>query len=294
MSVTIRDITTTQTVLNADDYFELQENAGTSKKTMWSTIRDTLASFIGAGSTVYKEASYAILDGDGYGRIEVNTTAGAATITLPLMANNIGRKITIAFVKNDASADVVTISPHATDANKLSNDGLASIILPKVGNYVSLVQSSNSGFWEITDESITSQLRLNTYAGYGSTDNKIMRFTNVVENVGNMFSENHASGYSGNAKGLEITINRGGKYSFEFIHGVVSSFYSGLSLTSNQLTTTIESITESDKILVLRGAAALNVLVSTTVYFKKGDIIRPHTSGASEYLTAEFNASYIG
>jgi hypothetical protein len=302
MSVTIKDITTTQTVLNADDYFELQENAGTSKKTMWSTIRDTIASFIGAGSTVYKEASYAILDGDGYGRIEVNTTAGAATITLPLMANNIGRKITIAFVKNDASADVVTISPHATDANKLSNDGLASIILPKVGNYVSLVQSSNSGFWEITDESITSQLRLNTYAGYGSTDNKIMRFTNVVENFGNMFSENHVSGYSGNAKGLEITINRSGLYSITFDDCCQASAIidSGLTLNSSQLTTSISTVTQSTILSAHYTSAQAGIILpattTVTMYFKKGDVIRPHTTGTTPTIAARvfFSASYLG
>jgi len=294
MSVTIKDITATQTVLNADDYFELQENAGTSKKTMWSTIRDTLASFIGVSSTVYKQASYAILDGDGYGRIEVDTTAGAATITLPLMANNIGRKITIAFVKNDASADVVTVSPHATDANKLSNDGLASIILPKVGNYVSLVQSSNSGFWEITDERITSQLRLNTYAGYGSTDNKIMRFTNVVENVGNMFSENHVSGYSSNDKGLEITINRSGRYGVVFGNAVSAAYDSGLSINSNQLTTSITSITIAHR-LDVDGGSSISGSCSSVMYFNKGDIIRPHTDGQAGAAARQiFTVTYLG
>ena len=298
MSVTIKDITATQTVLNADDYFELQENAGTSKKTMWSTIRDTLASFIGVSSTVYKQASYAILDGDGYGRIEVDTTAGAATITLPLMANNIGRKITIAFVKNDASADVVTISPHATDANKLSNDGLASIILPKVGNYVSLVQSSNSGFWEITDESITSQLKLRTYAGYGSTDIRIMRFTNLDENIGNMFSENHSSGYSSNAKGLEITINRSGIYLISFTTGGDTSIGidAGISLNSSQLTTSIASITISASLGYFISPGSHPFEKNCMIYLKKGDVIRPHTAGIVPSATSRsfFTASYTG
>jgi len=305
MSVTIKDIAATQTVLNNDDYFELQENAGTSKKTMWSTFKSNLETYFdtlyyktGVNLTVYKQESYSILDNDNYGRVEVDTTAGAATITLPLMANNIGRKITIAFVKNDASADVVTISPHATDANKLSNDGLASIILPKVGNYVSLVQSSNSGFWEIADERITSQLRLNTYAGYGGTDNKIMRFTNVVENVGNMFSENHVSGYSSNAKGLEITINRSGKYSFSFSTngGPISTQY-GFSLNSSQLTTGIQSITISDKLSIEAvHSGGYGTTPSIQLYFKRGDIVRYHTDGYAPTTAAGIHAniSYIG
>jgi len=290
MSVTIKDITATQTVLNADDYFELQENAGTSKKTMWSTIRDNIASFIGASSTVYKEASYAILDGDGYGRIEVNTTAGAATITLPLMANNIGRKITIAFVKNDASADVVTISPHATDSNKLSNDGLASIILPKVGNYISFVQSSNSGFWEITAESITSQQRFRGYAGYGNaSNNKIPYFTTVVENMGNMFTLTS----NDNVTGIVFTINRSGKYSGDTTWAVTANCDFGFSLNSANLTTNIDSLTE----VICAGGCSTNSGHTgfSGIYFKKGDVIRLHTDGQAVIAARSFlNISYDG
>ena len=290
MSVTIKDITATQTVLNADDYFELQENAGTSKKTMWSTIRDTLASFIGAGSTVYKQASYAILDGDGYGRIEVDTTAGAVAITLPLMANNIGREITIAFVKNDASADVVTISPHATDSNKLSNDGLASIILPKVGNYISFVQSSNSGFWEITAESITSQQRFRGYAGYGNaSNNKIPYFTTVVENMGNMFTLTS----NDNVTGIVFTINRSGKYSGDTTWAVTANCDFGFSLNSANLTTNIDSLTE----VICAGGCSTNSGHTgfSGIYFKKGDVIRLHTDGQAVIAARSFlNISYDG
>jgi len=47
MSVTIKDIATTQATLNNDDYFELQENAGTSKKVMWSTMSAGTLTFVG-------------------------------------------------------------------------------------------------------------------------------------------------------------------------------------------------------------------------------------------------------
>jgi len=248
-------------------------------------------------ATSYKQATYVGLDNDGIGRLEFDTTAGACTYTLPLMANNIGRKITIAFVKNDASADVVTISPHATDANKLSNDGLASIILPKVGNYVSFVQSSNSGFWEITAESITSQLKLRTFAGYGSTDIRIMRFTNLVENVGNMFSENHVSGYSSNTKGLEITINRSGVYSYMCMHGADGGDVQwGLSLNSSQLTTIIQSIATTDIVSMALTQANTYHQLSGSMYFKKGDIFRPHTLGNTPNDTAKnrFTFVYLG
>lgn len=302
----ITDITSAQTTMNDTDNFILQETAGgTTKKTLWSTIKSNLKTYFDTlyspmnVSTVYKQASYAILDNDGYQRIEVDTTDGAVAITLPLMANNTGRRIEIAFVKNDASADVITISPHATDANKLSSDGLASIILSKVGDFITVQQSDNSGFWEIINERITSQLRLNTYAGYGSTDNKIMRFANSVENVGNMFSENHASGYNSNADGLEITINRSGRYAFCFVvcaTGAGGDVYFGLSLNSSSLTTSVFSIGVSERIALADTGASATKEVSSTIYLKKGDIVRPHTDGGAPGATAYplFSAVYLG
>ena len=244
--------------------------------------------------TAYKQATYPITDTDGLQVIEVDTTAGAVTITLPLMANNLGRQIRIQFVKNDASLDVVTISPHTTDAGKLSNDLLASIILPKVGDFIVVQQSVNSDCWEIVNERITSQLRLDTYAGYGSTDTKIMRFTTVTENFGNMFSENHVSGYSGNAKGLEITINRSGRYAF--IHSGVESgtaaFY-GLSLNSAQRTTDVTSITANTICSISFGSATAGIVMAYTAYLKKGDIMRPHSTAIAPG-NIFFSCTYLG
>jgi len=276
------------------------QEAGSPFTVKWwsfNTLKLWLASF--GVTTVYKQASYAILDNDGYQRIEVDTTAGAVSITLPLMANNRGRRIEIAFVKNDASSDVVTISPHATDANKISNDLLGSMILAKVGDFLIVQESVNSGCWEVVNERITSQLRLNTYAGYGSTDTKIMRFTNVIENVGNMFSENHVSGYSGNAKGLEITINRSGRYSFSFLCDASSApAYYGISLNSNQLTTAIGSITATDILTVqyILSSDGIKSCSFSSYYFKKGDVVRFHTSGLAVTSAARCtaSASYIG
>lgn len=251
--------------------------------------------------TVLKNASYVITDSDGYQRIEVDTSSAAVTITLPLMANNRGRRIEISFIKNDSSADVVTISPNATDANKISGDSLASIILPKVGDHVILQESVNSGCWEIVDEKITSQLRLNTWAGYGSSDTMIMKFTNVAENIGNMFSENHVSGYSSGAEGLKITILKSGKYSFT--HSVMGetsvSLAAGLSLNSDQRSTNIFSITKENRLAGAKAQTTNNFdSVSFTGYFKAGDVIRPHAETPGiipKYKeVCNFTCTYLG
>ena len=246
-------------------------------------------------ATSYKQATYVGLGNDGINRLEFDTTAGACTYTLPLMANNRRRRIEIAYVKG--GTNTLTINPHATDANKISNDLLASIILPKVGNILVLQESVNSGCWEIVSERITSQLKLRTYAGYGSTDNRIMRFTNVDENIGNMFSENHSSGYSSNAKGLEITINRSGVYSYMCMHGADGGDINwGLSLNSNQLTTIIQSITTTDIVSMAYTQANTFHQLSGSMYFKKGDIFRPHTIGNAPNDAAKnrFTFVYLG
>jgi len=272
------------------------QEAGSPFTVKWwsfNTVKSWLKSYFdvlyapitGQISTVYKQASYAILDNDGIQRIEADTTTGAATITLPLMANNRGRRIEIAYIKNDASADVVTISPHATDANKLSNDLLASIILSKVGDFLIVQESVNSGCWEVVNERITCELELDTYAGFGSTDDKIPRFTNMPIFVGNMFSENHASGYSSNTKGLEILIKRSGKYNVALTWADNAGGVIGLSVDSNQLTTSIATITLLHRKVISASAGNVTMAVSYSAYFKKGQIIRPHSAGVASYIT---------
>lgn len=296
-SVELRSKTELTSIVGTENvYIQEAGSPYTVKRTLLNTIRSWLMTT--PSSTVYKQASYAILDSDGYTRIEVDTTAGAVAITLPLMANNRARRIEIAFVKADASADVITVSPHATDANKLSNDLLGSIILAKVGDFIVVQESVNSGCWEVINERVTSQLRLDTRAGFGSTDNKIERFTNLIENVGNMFFENHVSGYSSNAKGLEITINRSGRYSFNWASSSTNGTTNqtlALSLNSSQLTTTAATITLST--ILNNGYTSGNASfpISWSGYLKKGDVVRTHTDGLSSTAARQtISVSYLG
>lgn len=268
--------------------------AGESTVLGLNDIGNPLSQTIAYGNdSYYTSSSYPITDIDGYKTILVDTTSGNITITLPLMANN--RKRNIRITKVAGASNYVIISPHASNPNTLSTDTLSVIWLPKVGDTVEFIENQNTGCWVIVNERITSQLRLHTYAGYGSTDNKIMRFTNSVENVGNMFSENHASGYNSNAEGLKITINRSGRYGFSFSHfSTTDGNFLGLSLNSNQLTTDIQSITASDILGMVRHASTYGGQVSVQLFLKKGDIVRPHTRGAADVFTAILSATYLG
>jgi hypothetical protein len=249
-----------------------------------------------SNTTLYTSSNYAMTETDGYRNIFVYANTADVTITLPKKSLNLNRPVRVVYVKGGTYK--VIVNPHADDANTLSGDGMASMWLAKVGDYVEYIESADTGFWEVVNERITSQLRLDTYAGYGSTDNKIMRFTNVVENIGNMFSENHVSGYSSNAKGLEITINKSGKYAFHFSTRILGTI-GGLGLTkgSSQLTTDIISITSSStRIAVVINATGLSLQVSFIGNLMKNDIIRPHTSGDSVTPTDRsiFSCSYLG
>jgi hypothetical protein len=239
-------------------------------------------------TTVAKTVSYVILDNDGYDRIEVDTTSGNITITLPTRADNLGRRVEIANVKGGTNKVIIA---DDGGGSKITSDGLATVWLPKIGDYIVLQECATSGFWEVIEEKISCQLVLNTQAGVGSTDNKIMRLTNVVENFGNMFSENHVSGYSGNAKGLEITINRSGHHAFTACGYDGSGGNIGFSLNSSQLSTSIDAITIANR-LTYSGVYPTTGQASIEKYFVKGDIVRLHNSGYSAMTGVVFVATY--
>lgn len=241
-----------------------------------------------------KTSSYTILDTDSEAIYYVDTTTADVTITMPLLANNYGKSIKILHARGGTNK--VIVAPNATDANKLTNDGLNAIWLPKVGDYIEL-QANNipsAIFWQSINERISSQLRLDTNNGFGSTDNKIPKYTNSREDFGNMFSHNH--GAYGTA-GLEITINRSGKYSFSISHDANAVSAVGLSKNSSQLTLGVVSINVQDRLNVSSISVATQMdSNSWSGYLNKNDVVRPHTEGAAVNLAARhnFTVTYLG
>ena len=120
-------------------------------------------------------------------------------------------------------------------------------------------------------------IRLNTAAGYGSTNTKIRRFTNMVLNQGNDIT------YADSATlGASFTINKTGVYAVSYSDAFASSQYFGLSLNSAQLTTDIQSITVTNILKIgVTGGVGSPQTVSDTAYFTAGDVIRAHTTGVS-------------
>jgi len=134
----------------------------------------------------------------------------------------------------------------------------------------------------------TSRIWLNTHNGYGSSSNKIPRFTTTIINSGSDIT------YADSASlGSTFTINTAGMYAVMFQQGspVNSSALVGISLNSTQLTTNVISITIADRLGVNKsfpesGDSAVG-FVTSTFYFNVSDVIRPHTNGATPNTTSE-------
>ena len=121
-----------------------------------------------------------------------------------------------------------------------------------------------------------SYVRLNTANGYGSTNTKIRRFTNIVNNVGTDIT------YADSATlGGTFTINANGVYSVGYNDQFTGGpEHLGFSRNSTQLTTGITGIAVADILTVgMTSTASQPSVAAATFYANSGDVIRAHTSG---------------
>jgi len=233
------------------------------------------------------DSPYTIADSDAYSIYSVDTSGGDVTITLPTLADNQGKKIKIV---HTIAGNTLTVDGEG--AETLGGE-VATIELTKINDMLEVQGVSST--WAILNMKVSAQLRLSGYAGYGSTDNRIFRFTTKDEGYGNVFSENHTGGYNANAEGIEITINLSGKYEFQLTMQSTGSGWGGLSLNSSQLTTNIESITAADRLAGGRATSANNVANCTwSGQLANGDVVRAQGDGTSGTGMVHFSATFLG
>ena len=122
-----------------------------------------------------------------------------------------------------------------------------------------------------------SYIRLNTANGYGSTNTKIRRFANTVNNVGTDIT------YADSATlGATFTINTNGIYSASFNDQFNATSNLGLSINSSQLTTNIELIAVADILSVsITPFSSQPSVAASTFYAAATTVIRAHTQGAA-------------
>jgi hypothetical protein len=158
---------------------------------------------------------------------------------------------------------------HADDAaGTTRNTSGVYLILPESMDYVlPNAPRITSSFWHTTN-------------GYGSTNNKIPKFTTEVEASNDVVITlvNSAT------DGLSITANMDCILNIDFTSATgVANAYRGISINSSELTTTIQSITTADRLALVRKAndSVLVAQVNISKKINSGDIVRPHTDGGA-------------
>lgn len=128
--------------------------------------------------------------------------------------------------------------------------------------------------------------------GYAATNTKRRKYSVIESNIGT------AATYVNDASlGFQITIVEPGMY--EFIrrdHRSAGSAYFGISKNSTQLTTDIDSITQTD-IVCATSSGTLGSETSRTILCAAGDVIGPHDMGnmdSTSGFTSMFSCRKIG
>ena len=112
-----------------------------------------------------------------------------------------------------------------------------------------------------------------TFAGVGSTDTKIIYFTNknTDQSAGDLTIVNNST------NGLRLTIVSDGLYAISHSLAVGgASLVMGMSLNSSQLTTDIGSITAANRLAIGTLNVDYSQTISVTRRLSAGDVIRPH------------------
>ena len=145
--------------------------------------------------------------------------------------------------------------------------------------------------YQYVDLEISQTIRLHTSNGFGSSSTKIRRYTTVVENIGaNLIT------YADSASlGSTFTILKDGIYSISISDTGTADNYAGVSLNSSELTTNLQSITESDRLcLQYESVSTASACAAWEGKLSAGDVIRPHTAGGDSWSTTYCNFTITG
>jgi len=120
-------------------------------------------------------------------------------------------------------------------------------------------------------------LKLEVGNGHGSTNNYIRRFTNTISNT----LTTYATYADSSTNGMSVTVLVAGWFTMCYVdwNDTVDTVF-GVSINSNQLTTSIASITSANR-LTMVGTPAANrtAFCGGRRYCVPGDVIRAHTNG---------------
>lgn len=204
-----------------------------------------------------------------------SASGGAYIVSLPTAVGNLGKEFF--FKKIDTSANAITIDGNGAE---LVGENI-TIQLAAMNDYVRIVSDGTN--WVIVDANTTSEVRLHTSNGRGSTNTAIRRYLTPVKNIGTGVTYTDSA-----TDGASFLINESGKYAISVSNGareVNDTMYSGISLNSNELTLDITTIAPAARLAaqVLSANFGAGAIGASSIanakwegYLAKGDVIRSH------------------
>lgn len=249
------------------------------------TVANTVGAYNVGGTVSAQSADYVITDTDGFSTISMTTAGTNRAVTLPAAANNTRRMITVK--KVDTGTGLCTVTGTI--------NGVSNFILADQDDFVSVV--SNGTNYDIVAKGIGTRVQSKVLdvdgAGFGATNNKIRRIDTSVVNTGNAITRATSSN-----NGNSYTINQAGTYAISHTdRGTVALTNFGVSVNSNQLTTSIFGITQANRLIGSSiGAANQTGCVSITLKLAVGDVVRPHGDGQADSTSVQtqFSIEKIG
>lgn len=237
-----------------------------------------------------------------FGAIALNSgfTSTAHTLTstdsLFLLGISCGATLVAAELPNStANADriicIMRTDAPSTDATQTGIDVTAasgnSIIAPTNGATQLLKRrgesawyhTSGDGNWRMIANNYArypiESVRVETANGHGSTNTKIRHFSGTPVSVGTAISFTSTA-----TDGASATINEDGIYSINYGDNDSTNIRGfGLSVNSNSLTTSINLIDASDRLVQNLSPSGAGASVAISLKLTKGDVIRPHNQG---------------
>lgn len=194
----------------------------------------------------------------------------ASDITGDTLIQNVTERFSTTFTSGDA-----TDSEKSYELRFYRTSGTTALVLQNVivgpGNGAADSEATTSALGLTYQPN--AQVWVNTGNGYGSTNDKIRRFTTTVSSVGTGIT------YADSASaGASFTINEDGIYAIDYADSSsAAALQIGVSLNSSQLTTAIGAITAADRIAYEHtSAASFFASTQAIVRLSSGDVIRPH------------------
>ena len=252
---------------NDDVNFPVDDGIQTYRNTATQVATYVLAKPV---AVVYKTANYTAAPANHV--ISCDASGGDFTISLPTAVGIEGKIFKIKRTDTDATK-FLTVDANSTELI----DGDLTISL-NIGESLTLV-SDNVG-WQILDykETFGSEVSVSDTTGYGSTNTKIRRFTNVDLSLGADIT------YLPDASlGDRFRANKKGRYAITYVDYAAGTGgkAAGISVNTTAPTTNIGSLTYADG---LRGCSYATTgditrAFSTVLNLDKNDLVYPHSYG---------------